>query len=70
VSVLACARVQQALQELRAVAERQDRLYRERVRAREARLGSALSPGDRAALALTSRTCVGPGESHTESRER
>jgi len=51
VSVLASAQVQQALQELRAVGDREDRLYRERVGAREAQLGSMLSPGDRAALA-------------------
>lgn len=51
-SVLASAQVQRALQELRAGGEREDQLYRERVSARERKLGSTLSPGDRAALAV------------------
>jgi hypothetical protein len=52
VSILASAQVQRALQELRAVGEREDRRYRERVSAREGQMGSTLSPGDRAALAV------------------
>ena len=51
-STLASAQVRRPLQELRAVGEREDPLYRRRVSAREAELGSTLSPSERAGLAV------------------
>ncbi len=51
-STLACAEVRRTLEELRGVGKREDQLYRERVRAREAELGSTLPPGERALLAV------------------
>ncbi len=52
VSILASAQVSRKLDELRAVGEREDPLYRERVTACEAEHGSTLSPSERARLAV------------------
>ena len=57
-SILASAQVRRALQELRAVGEREDGLYRDRVRAREVQLGSTLPPGDRALLAVNAPLAI------------